>query len=175
MRVLIIHQNFPGQFRYLIRDWIGRSGWTVLGIGGQNAPGLAGIRVIKHRLHRQALAEQHPYLRQMENAVLHGQAVARLLIRLKKEGFSPDVVLAHPGWGETLFVRDVFPDTYLVHFCEWYYGVKGSEFDFDPEFPTVLDDHARVRAWNALHLLTWKLVIRGFSYPLAEKAASAGL
>jgi hypothetical protein len=111
----------------------------------------------------------------MENAVLHGQAVARLLIRLKKEGFSPDVVLAHPGWGETLFVRDVFPDTYLVHFCEWYYGVKGSEFDFDPEFPTVLDDHARVRAWNALHLLTWKLVIRGFSYPLAEKAASAGL
>ncbi len=96
---------------------------------------------------------QHQYLRQMEGAVLHGQAVARALQQLKKRGYVPDVILAHPGWGETLYVRDIFPEVRLIHFCEWYYGTAGSDIGFDPEFPTHFDGLARMRTWNALHAL----------------------
>lgn len=77
----------------------------------------------------------------------------RILLDLKAKGYRPDVIVAHPGWGESLFVKDAFPDAKLVHFCEYYYHSKGADADFDPEFPLSVDSAARIRARNALHLL----------------------
>lgn len=153
MKVLIIHQNFPGQFRHMAESWSRLPGWEVIGLGRDTAPGMPGIKWLKYTLHRPPKQDQHPYLRQMETAVLHGQAVARSLLELKHRGFTPDVILAHPGWGETLYARDVFPDARLIHFCEWYYGANGADLDFDPEFPLSFDARARIRTWNALHTL----------------------
>jgi len=170
MRVLIIHQNFPGQFRHVAKAWSERPGWQVVGIGRDTAPGMPELQktgrltLIRYKPHRAVHQEQHHYLRRMEDAVLHGQAVARVLLGLKAKGFTPDVILAHPGWGETLNAKDVFPDARLVHFCEWFYNApaegngldpnwQGADIGFDPEFPVTFDDRARIRAWNALHLL----------------------
>lgn len=108
---------------------------------------------MRYRLPRASARLQHPYLRKMESAVLHGQAAARAMLQMKRSGFTPDVVVGHPGWGETLFVKDVFPDVRLIHLCEWYYAAQGADVGFDPEFPSTLDDHARIRSWNALHAL----------------------
>ncbi len=85
--------------------------------------------------------------------MLHGQAVCRLLMQLKDQGFVPDVVLAHPGWGETLYLREVFPQAKLIHLCEWFYGANGPDMGFDPEFPVTLDAQLRVSTWRAHHLL----------------------
>lgn len=152
-RILLIHQNFPGQFRRIGSTWAQEPGWEVLGLGRSKAPGMNTVRWIPYDLARQPHKQQHPYLRQMEDAVLHGQAVARVLVKLKQQGYKPDAILAHPGWGETLYVRDIFPDTRLIHFCEWYYGTPGSDVGFDPEFPSTFDNLAKLRTWNALHTL----------------------
>lgn len=155
MRVLVVHQNFPGQFGHLVRAWAARPGWDVRGLGQAHAPGLPGFdRLVRYRPARPIRRDQHPYLRNMENAVLNGQATARAMLQMKRTGFVPDVVLAHPGWGETLFVRDVFPTARLVHLCEWYYNAEGADFGFDPEFPITFDDRARIRTWNAHHALS---------------------
>lgn len=153
MRVLVIHQNFPGQFRAVAQAWAQRPGWEVVGIGREGAPGISGVRCLRYRLHRAPSRTQHPYLRSMESAVLHGQAVTRVLHRLNRAGFVPDAILAHPGWGETLYAKAVFPNARLVHFSEWYYRPMGADLGFDPEFPTGIDDQLRVQTWNALHLL----------------------
>ena len=154
MRILVVHQNFPGQFGHFVGEWAKRPGWDVRGLGGPGAPGLPGFdRLIRYSLHRKGHPEQHRYLRQMEAAVLHGQAVARAMLALRKEGFVPDVILAHPGWGETLYAKDVFPEARLVHLCEWFYNAEGADLGFDPEFPITFDDRARIRTWNALHTL----------------------
>jgi len=153
MRILVIHQNFPGQFKHIAKAWAERPGWQVIGIGREGCPGIAGVRCIQYKPHRDALKQQHHYLNRMESAVLHGQAVARLLLDLKRQGFTPDAILAHPGWGETLYAKDVFPKARLIHFCEWFYNAEGADVGFDPEFPVTFDDHARIRTWNALHLL----------------------
>ncbi len=154
MRVLVIHQNFPGQFRHLVSHWAARPGWQVKGLGRDTAPGLSGFKgLMRYHLGRQGRATQHPYLRRMEAAALHGQAVTRAMLSLRRQGFQPDVIVAHPGWGETLYAKDVFPDARLLHYCEWYYSPHGADLDFDPEFPATLDDRARVRTWNALHAL----------------------
>lgn len=154
MRLLVIHQNFPGQFGHLVRAWAKRPGWEVRGLGRDTAPGLPGFdHLTRYRLARDSRAEQHPYLRQMEAATLHGQAVARVLLQMRRQGFVPDTILAHPGWGETLYAKDVYPNARLVHFCEWYYQAEGADLGFDPEFPLSFDDRARIRTWNALHTL----------------------
>jgi glycosyltransferase involved in cell wall biosynthesis len=175
VKLLIIHQNFPGQFKHMAAEWASTPGWDVIGIGRDTAPGLPnapGLKLIRYKPHRSVGKDQHPYLRRMEDAVLHGQAVARILLKLKAQGWRPDTILAHPGWGETLYAKDVFPDAQLVHYCEWFYnapplegldqidrdGCDGTawpyaDIGFDPEFPVTFDDLARIRSWNALHLL----------------------
>ncbi|MET1076444.1 MAG: glycosyltransferase family 4 protein [Pseudomonas sp.] len=153
MRVLFIHQNFPGQFRPLARDLLTQPGVDLLAIGRDTAPGLAGVRLLRYKPQRAAGAQSHPYLRTVEDAVLHGQQVLRLLLELKGKGYRPDVVLAHPGWGETLYLREAFPEARLVHFCEYYYHTQGADAGFDPEFPLSLDGAARIRTRNGLHLL----------------------
>ncbi len=153
MRILFIHQNFPGQFRHIAQSWARQPGLEVLGLSRRTAPGMDGVSCLTYELHRSASQGQHPYLRQMEDAVLHGQAVARALLKLRAQGFVPDVIMAHPGWGETLYAKDIFPDTKLIHFCEWYYGTTDGDAGFDPEFPSSFDAQARMRTWNALHAL----------------------
>jgi len=154
MRVLVIHQNFPGQFGHLVTAWAQRPGWDVRALARETAPGLPGFDgLLRYKLARAPHTQQHGYLRQMEAATLHGQAAARAMLKLRHDGFVPDVILAHPGWGETLFAKDVYPAARLVHLCEWYYDADGADLGFDPEFPLSFDDRARVRTWNALHTL----------------------
>ncbi len=152
-RILVIHQNFPGQFRHVLAALLGRADVEVIGIGREGAPGMPGTQWLRYTTHRAAAKETHPYCRSFENAVLHGQAVCRLLLQLKDQGFVPDAVLAHPGWGETLYLREVFPTTKLIHLCEWFYDANGPDLGFDPEFPAALDDRLRVSTWRAHHLL----------------------
>lgn len=153
MKVLFIHQNFPGQFKHIAQHLAQQPSVEVLAIGRDSARGLPGVRLLRYKPHRPANAGTHPYARTFEDAVLHGQEVLRLLLDLKRKGYRPDVIVAHPGWGETLYAKEVFPDTKLIHFCEFYYHSHGADANFDPEFPLSIDGAARIRSRNALHLL----------------------
>lgn len=153
MNLLLIHQNFPGQFRHLANDLVGRPDHQLLAIGRDTAPGLPGVRMLRYRPTRSPAKQTHAYLHNFEDAVLHGQQVARLLQRLRRQDYRPDAILAHPGWGETLFAKEIFPDVPLIHFCEYFYQAQGADADFDPEFPLDVDGMARIRMRNSLHLL----------------------
>ncbi len=152
-RVLIIHQNFPGQFKHIAGVLRDHPDVELVGIGKTTAPGMPGVHWVRYKTHRNGSQSIHPYCRNMEAAVLHGQAIVKVLLELKASGFEPDVVLAHPGWGETLYLRQVFPAVKLIHLCEWFYSAQGSDMGFDPEFPTTLDTRLKVSTWQAHHLM----------------------
>lgn len=151
--MLFIHQNFPGQFRHIAAHLAKQPDYQVLAIGRDTAPGLPGVKLLRYKPHRTASPQTHPYVRSFEDAVLHGQQVLRLLLDLKAKGYRPDVIVAHPGCGETLYAKDAFPNVRLIHFCEYYYHAQGADLGFDPEFPPTVDDYARICSRNALHLL----------------------
>jgi glycosyltransferase involved in cell wall biosynthesis len=151
--VLFIHQNFPGQFRHIAAHLAKQSDVQVLAIGREQAPGLPGVRMLRYKPHRTASPNTHPYARSFEDGVLHGQQVLRLLLDLKAKGYRPDVIVAHPGWGETLYAKEAFPNTKLIHFCEYYYQTQGADAGFDPEFPLDINGAASIRSRNALHLV----------------------
>jgi len=157
MRFLFLHQNFPGQYRHLF-DALGRSGQhVVLGMGQQqnvqrNCKGMAlaeRASIVGYPAPEGSGEKTHPYLRGYEAAIRQGQQWARTALELKKKGFSPDVVCVHPGWGEALFVREVFPRARVISFCEFYYRPSGADFAFDPEFPSPLDDYCALRIKNS--------------------------
>lgn len=161
MRILFVHQNFPGQYVHLLRSYAADpSNEIVFLTRNANAP-FPGIRKIVYRVAREAGDRTHVYVRPMEQAVLHGQAVARMALKLKKEGFEPDIILGHNAWGETLYLKDVYPNTPLIGYFEFYYRDVGLDLGFDPEFPADLDLRLRVRTLNAVNLLGLQAVDRG--------------
>jgi len=117
MKVLFIHQNFPGQFGNLAADLArdGKNTVVALTIDEHAAP--PGVQLRPYKLLRAPAADTHPLLREQESKVLRAEACAAAAMQLKRDGFTPDVIVAHPGWGETLFIKDVFPQARLVLYC----------------------------------------------------------
>jgi len=162
MKILMLHQNMPGQFKYLAPA-LARAGNDVVFITKQKTVEIPGVRKITYEPHRQVRASTHHYMRLFENGILHGQQVARMCQQLAAERFIPDLVIAHPGWGESLFIKDVFPRSPLINYCEFYYQGYGADIGFDPEKPVGLDDLCRARARNAHLLLSLEACDRGWS------------
>ncbi len=154
-RFLFIHQNFPGQFRHLAPA-LAAEGHEVVALGMRaQSEALPGVRYISHRVAEESGAPaQAPQLRDLYGKLLRGESAAATLQRLKEQGFTPDVIFVHPGWGEGLFAHDVFPHARLLVYAEYYYGAEGGDSHFDPEFsrgPT-LQSRQRLRLRNT-HLL----------------------
>jgi hypothetical protein len=161
MRLLFVHQNFPGQYAHLLAHYAADPANEIVFLTRHGNAPFKGIRKIVYRLGREAGPKTHFYLRSTEAAVLHGQAVARVALRLKKQGFVPDVILGHNAWGETLYLKDVYPDAPLLAYFEYYYRAQGGDIGFDPEFPETLDVRLRVRTLNAVNLMGLEAADRG--------------
>lgn len=154
IRVLFIHQNLPGQFRRLIRHLQTRPEYELTGIGEEAAVRRENFgpnfRALSYPPPEGAGDQTHHYLRHFEACVRRGQAVTRLCVKLKEQGYEPDVVVCHPGWGEALFIKDVFPRARLVVFCEFWWATQGQDVGFDPEYPASFDDRLRIRMKNSV-------------------------
>lgn len=159
MRVLFVHQNFPGQYQHLASALADDPGNEVVAIVDQASLHRAQrlyprLRLCAYPSPQGAGTEIHHYLRSTESSVLRGQAVVRAALALRNQGFTPNVICAHPGWGEALFLKDVFPAAKLVLYLEFYYRAQGSDMHFDPEFPSSFDDACRIRLRNTTQLLS---------------------
>jgi glycosyltransferase involved in cell wall biosynthesis len=148
---LFIHQNFPGQFVHAVR-FLAQAGHHVTFITQPRGAQIAGVRKLEYQPDLPQ-SYGHEYLRELQSAVANGVAVARLCEWLKRDGFVPDVVIGHNGWGEILYVKDIWPQTPMLGYFEFFYRVSGSDVDFDPEFPPEPDAAARLRTRNAINLM----------------------
>lgn len=154
MKILFVHPNMPGQYRNLCRLMAADSNNTVVFLTKENRPDMAGIHKVEYRLGRTTVPSTHRYLTGLENAVLQGQEAWRACRKLQQEeGFTPDVIVGHPGWGDCLYLKDLWPEVPMLNFFEFFYRTKGSDVGFDPEDEVSFDDLARVRTKNLPHLL----------------------
>ncbi|MEB3259289.1 MAG: glycosyltransferase [Cyanobacteriota bacterium] len=170
MRVLFIHQNFPGQYRHLAPA-LAKRGDEVLTFGAPHAPGLEGIPLRRYPLPKQ-LPTCHPWAADFQTKCVRAQTVARLAAQCREEGFHPDLVVGHPGWGELLAIKDVFPDTPVLHQLEWVYPLQGGDSTFDPEFPISGETLSQVRLRRAPQLLAFHDLDHAWA-PTDWQAASA--
>lgn len=136
MNILFIHQNFSGQFKHLAPALV-RLGHAVSALGLRPPPGPRwhGVEVLRYPVARGTTPQLHPWVADFETKVIRAEAVYRQALAMRAGGYRPDVVIAHPGWGESLFVKDVWPAARLGVYCEFYYLPSGADVGFDPEFP----------------------------------------
>ncbi len=158
MQFLFIHQNFPGQFRHIVKALAQDVTHQVVAIG--HFPNFHGpspldpkIQLFGYKTPKASHAETHHYLRNFEGHIRRGQEVLRIAQTLKNQGFYPEVIVSHSGWGEALFLQDIFPLARLVLYFEYYYHSTGGDIGFDPEFLSSFDDQVRVRIKNSTQLL----------------------
>lgn len=163
MRILFVHQNAPGQFSHLAPHLARDTSNQVVFLGKGARGGSDAIRWLGYSAPLPAGAQIHPYLRRAELSVRRGQAVARTCLALQREGFQPDLVIGHPGWGETMFLREVFPRTSILSYCELFYRSEGQDTDYIPETSIDLDGRCRIRTWNADLLTALNTMDHGLS------------
>lgn len=153
MKFLFVHQNFPGQYLHLARHLATDPGNQVVFITQRRNANLPGVRNIVYKPPRTPTPKVHHYLRATESYVLNAQAVARVALDLKRSGFVPDVMLGHNGWGEIWYLKDVYPQTPLLGYFEFFYRFAGADVGFDPADRLTIDTPPRTRTKNLGNLL----------------------
>ncbi|HNG10300.1 MAG TPA: hypothetical protein PKY17_03255, partial [Agitococcus sp.] len=111
MRILFIHQNFPAQFKHLAPALAADKNNQVLAMHMRSdmPKNWQGVQMLSYAAKRGSTPKIHPWITDIETKVIRGEAAFYAAMQLKKAGFTPDVIIAHCGWGESLFVKDVWP------------------------------------------------------------------
>ncbi len=153
MKILFVHCNYPAQFRHLSRHYAEHSEHQVVFLAQNKewtAEPHASIQLRRYQLGRDPQGELcHPYLRRYEGAVLHGQAALREAIKLRQQGFEPDLIIGHSGFGNTLYLKEVWPKARFLGYFEWYYRSHGSDVGFGSQDPPSPDTSLRVHTYNS--------------------------
>jgi glycosyltransferase involved in cell wall biosynthesis len=165
MKILFVHQHFPGQFRFLAPALVER-GHTVVAMTMQAGASTEwqGVKLVRYSPTRGSTPNVHPWVVDLETKTIRGEACFRAALQMKAKGFSPDLIVAHPGWGESLFVKDVWPSVKLAMYCEFFYHADQADVGFDPEFASAdPGEVCRLRLKNLNNLLHFESADAGLS------------
>ena len=139
IKVLFVHQNFPGQFRHVFNALVQNPDYDVRALCMRD-PQSHADKVIDCRSYLQAPKSSSPIVDDFAAKIARGMATSRAAEALKFNGFIPDVIVGHPGWGEMLFLRDTFPNARIIALFELFYRAQGQDVGFDPEFPVSQEE-----------------------------------
>ena len=152
MKILFIHKGFPGQFKHILVALLKRGDQiTYIGPKKPNIKKIDNFNFVQYTIVRGNGNNIHPLTIETESKVIRGEAVAREAARLHEEGYKPDLIIGHPGWGEMLFIGDIWPSIKQIHYVEYCYGAKGTDADFEDEYRNdeTWMEKARTRMKNA--------------------------
>ncbi len=173
MNILFIHQNFPGQFKHLAPALVAQ-GHSVAAMVMQKAASThwQGVRLYPYSARRGSTAGVHPWIADFETKTIRAEACFGAALALREGGYTPEVIIAHHGWGESMFLKEVWPKARLGIYCEFYYRGEGADVGFDPEFPSSDPGEAcRLQLKNLNNLLHFELADAAVS-PTAWQAST---
>jgi glycosyltransferase involved in cell wall biosynthesis len=153
VKVFFVHQNFPGQFLHLAPEMV-RRGHDVLALTDAGNSRQATVKTLRYKHEAQRIDPSQTRLgRNFTTMSDRGVSCARICLQLRdKEGYYPDVIFGHSGWGETLFLKEVWPKAKLIVYAEFYYKGVGADVGFDLEFAPYGFDQVMIAQGRAAHL-----------------------
>jgi glycosyltransferase involved in cell wall biosynthesis len=162
MKFLFVHQNMPGQYRELVQ-WLAhkQEHEIVFLTQRKTPPTFDGVKTVKYKTHRVAAEKTYGLVRTWENATGSGFGAAQAAGKLRDQGFTPDIIIGHVGWGELTFIKEIYPDVPVIGFFEYFYSAKGGPVGFDPESPVSEHSPYMMAAHNAVPLVNIEVVDQG--------------
>lgn len=157
MRVLFTHKNFPAQFRHMA-EFLGKNPENEILFATTNPRPewkIPGVKKVVFKPIPESENAPRPEVRAFDDAARFGTGLLSVCRRLRAQGFVPDIVVGHSGWGQTLFLRDIFPEAPFLGYYEWFYNAEGPEIAFDGRSRSE-SEKAMIRMRNTaiLHDLT---------------------
>ncbi len=153
MKILFVHQNFPGQFLHLAPELM-RRGHDCLALTDQGNMRSTSVPTVRYKHDPQTIDPAATRLGR--NFTLNsdrGVSCARAALQLRQQkGYVPDVIFGHSGWGETLFLKEIWPEAKLIVYAEFYYKGRGADVGFDLEFGKASFDQVMIAQGRAAHL-----------------------
>jgi len=154
MKFLFVHNNFPAQFRNVVKELRKAGSFELAAIGAQGAQAAEGVAVHRYQVPTIDLSATHPFARRFDAECWRAEQVLMAESALAASGFIPDFILAHCGWGETLPLRAMFPKARIIIYCEFFYRAEGQDVHFDPEGPRLgVDGVVALQCKNASSLI----------------------
>lgn len=132
MNILLVHQNFPGQFKHLAPELVNR-GDRVAALTMNQPEQVEGVEIYSAPP-KIGTSSKLGWAQDFETKLLRGESAFRCALKMRENGFTPDVILGHMGWGDTLFLKEVWPQARLGIYCEFFYRYQNDDSEFDPEF-----------------------------------------
>jgi len=93
-----------------------------------------------------------------------GMDVALAAAQLKRSGYEPDIIFSHIGWGEGLFLKEVWPKAKKIVYAEFFYAPYGRDTNFEPEFQK---DSLGTSVWVRARTASMALDMSDADYALA--------
>lgn len=141
MRILFVHNKFPSQFEHVagalvaqghevlfVAEYVSRfisvEGARVIQVTVPPVPAEEDIHDRAELAHRQGMQR--------------ADAFGNVLLQLRAQGFSPELIIDHPAWGSTFYVQDIFPHAARICYFEWFFTkatqsvLSGHHYTSDP-------------------------------------------
>ena len=127
VKVLILHHNFPAQFRFIAQD-LAQAGNEVIFLSERNfvgdLPGIQQITVAASRADRRGSSS-------LDGQLDCSDRFRAAMEELRDTGWFPDLVISHSGWGCGMDVSWVFPKARRISYLEWWFANDAYEYSFD--------------------------------------------
>ena len=171
MKILLVHQNFPGQFPHLSAA-LKQRGHQVLALTDEKNNRPSPVDVVRYRSPDPVTTENSLGRAYTEHAS-RGHMAARGARALRdRHGYTPDLILGHSGWGETLFLKEIWPEAKLLIYAELMYRTRGQDVGFDPEVNEASDDGRFMTVSRSAHLIQGIVQADGAIAPTMYQADS---
>lgn len=131
MNILFLHENFPAQFIHLAKffsEYSPQNNVIFLSHYKRNDLYLPNVTLKQVKVPPEVNGHNRAEKALLKNFYT-GEVYAAAMMELAKEGFTPDLIYDHPGWGCSTYLSDIFPQTPRVSYFEWFY-TKGANFTF---------------------------------------------
>jgi len=155
MHILYVHQNFPAQFGHIGTRLVERQGWKITFVTNAAGTDAGSIERVVYKVAGGATKRNHFCSCTFENTIWHCDGVYQAL--KPRTDLKPDLIVAHSGFGSSLFLRELYPQVPVINLFEFYYHTGGPDCDmgFRHDLGWSLPDAYlhRARARNAMILL----------------------
>ena len=144
-KILFVHRNFPAQFKN-IADHLSSEGYEVTAIisglntNRQNSK----FKIIRYDIHRSSRGD-YDLLSDFEAKVIRAEAAYLRCKIYAAGGYSPDIIYFHPAWGESIFLRTLWPSAKLLMYCEYFTGEHNEDLFYGNNDSHVLDEKSLLK------------------------------
>ena len=164
MNILFVHQNMPGQYREILRWLAGQGEHRIIFLTQRKEiQATPGVTIARYKTHHRSAKDAYALSRYFEDCMGAGYGAFLACRTMQDQGFRPDLILGHVGWGELTFVKQVWPDVPILGYWEYYFLSQGGSIGFDPEFPPSESAAQVSHARNAVNYLCLEAVDLGQS------------